>query len=270
MTNHYPIVLTIAGSDSCGGAGIQADIKSISATGSYAASVITALTAQNTQEVTAILNVNGEFVLQQLHSVFSDFDIRAVKIGMLFNDEIIAAVKSGLEHYKPPHIVLDPVMISKTGCALLPESVLDALKDLFFLTDLLTPNIPEAETLLQTSIGNHEAMEKAACTLGSHFRTNVLLKGGHLIDLENASDLLYSHADNTYHWFHANRVDSKNTHGTGCTLSAAIASYLAQDYPLHDAIALSKDYLYRAILAGKDLQIGKGSGPVDHFFMLNK
>lgn len=263
---YYPNVVTIAGSDPSGGAGIQADIKAISATGSYATSVITVLTAQNTQGVTAINKISADFVFQQMESIFVDLTIHAVKIGMLYDHTIINAVKCGLEKFKPKNIVLDPVMLSKSGYELLPTSAIDCLKTIFPLVDLITPNILEVEKLLNFKINDYNLMQQAACNLATRYKTNVLLKGGHLINCTTSTDVLYHYAQQQTHWFHANRLTSKHTHGTGCTLSAAIASYLAQGYTLKSAIQLAKNYLHQAIIAGEYLQIGHGIGPVDHFF----
>lgn len=256
-------VLTIAGSDSSGGAGIQADIKVISALGSYAASVITALTAQNTLGVQAVYEIPAGFVGQQLESVFSDLTIEAVKIGMLVNAEIIQAIAASLKKYQPKFIVLDPVMISKSGCELVSSQAITALKEnLFPLVNLITPNIFEAEKLLDIKIENKRAQELAAKNLAEKFKLNVLVKGGH-ISGEHSSDVLYT--KNKSFWFDAPRIDSKNTHGTGCSLSAAIATYLAQGFELHAAILHAKNYITRAIAAGRYLKVGQGCGPLGHF-----
>lgn len=266
MRNHPSVVLTIAGSDSSGGAGIQADIKTISATGSYAASVITVVTAQNTLGVQAIFDVSAEFVALQIQSVLDDIDVKAIKIGMLHNKEIILAVTDILSKYAVKHVVIDPVMLSKNGCALLDENVIELLQQqLFPLATLITPNLPEAEKLLGITITNSEEQEQAAITLGKQSQVNVLVKGGHLTGKKSA-DVVYLHRSASTKWFYANRIDSENTHGTGCSLSSAIASYLAQDYMLEGAIKHAKDYLTGAIDAGKEWQLGKGCGPVDHFF----
>jgi hydroxymethylpyrimidine/phosphomethylpyrimidine kinase len=267
---NLPIVVSIAGTDPTGGAGIQADIKAISATGSYAASVITALLAQNTQGVQAIQAVPPMFVSQQIDSVFNDLTVAAVKIGMLHDKEIIEAVAAGLEKFKPTRIVLDPVMVAKNGCPLLNLDVIDFLKTrLFPLVTLITPNLFEAEKISDQSIKTISDMQAAAITLGEQFNVNVLIKGGHLEGSE-ANDVLYLTADKTCHWFQANRIDTRHTHGTGCSLSSAIASYLAQDYSLQDAVQTAKNYLTKAIESGSQLKIGKGRGPVDHFYFLKE
>jgi hydroxymethylpyrimidine/phosphomethylpyrimidine kinase len=269
-TNHYPCVLTIAGSDPSGGAGIQADIKAISATGSYAASVITALTAQNTQGVSSILEISPDFVHAQLAAIFADLNVAAIKIGMLHNKEVITVVADFLTRFIPVNVVLDPVMIAKNGCELLQANTIDFLKQhLLPRVSLITPNLLEAEKLLGQDITTPFAMAAAAKKLGDEFSINVLIKGGHL-DSEQSSDVLYEKNVGTHHWFHTKRITSKNTHGTGCTLSSAIASYLARGFLLQDAIIASKKYLTAAIQAGSTLQIGHGHGPVHHFYFLEK
>lgn len=266
--NNYSCVLTIAGSDPSGGAGIQADIKSISATGCYAASVITALTAQNTQGVQAIQEISSHFVEQQIESVFSDLLIRAVKIGMLHNEKIIAVVAAALMKFKPSYVVLDPVMVSKNGCELLPSNTIYYLKQrLFPHVTLITPNLIEAEKLLGVKIYNAREQQMAAAEIGNQFDVNVLVKGGHL-DGEQSSDVVYLREHDTCHWFHTKRIDTRHTHGTGCSLSSAIASYLAQEYSIIDAISAAKEYLTNAILYGATLNMGHGCGPVDHFYFL--
>lgn len=267
---NYPCILTIAGTDPSGGAGIQADIKTISATGGYAASVITALVAQNTQGVQAILEVSPDFIIQQLHSVLNDLTIHAVKIGMLHNKKVITAVSSVLEKTTLKNIVLDPVMVAKKGCKLLEPNVIEFLKErLFPLVSLITPNLYEAEKIFGKQITTVTEMGFAAETLGQTYGVNVLIKGGHL-NLPQSSDVLYSKETAKHYWFDAERIYSNNTHGTGCTLSSAIASYLAQGYSLQNAIYYAKQYLTKAIQAGSGMQIGKGCGPVDHFYFLKE
>lgn len=265
---NYPCVLTIAGTDPSGGAGIQADIKTISATGCYAASVITALVAQNTQGVQAIQAVPADFVMQQIDSVFSDLDISAVKIGMLHNKNIIETVSSALEKFKPKNIVLDPVMVAKNGCELLPANTIHFIQErLFPLVNLITPNLLEAEKILGEKIETFSDMERAAEKIGNSFNINVLLKGGHMNSTQS-SDVLYSKNDFSHYWFHEERINTKNTHGTGCTLSSAIASYLAKGCTLQNAIHIAKKYLTKAIESGRNFQIGRGCGPVNHFYFL--
>lgn len=264
----FPCVVSIAGTDPSGGAGIQADIKAISATGAYAASVITALVAQNTQGVQAIVDVSAEFVSKQMDVVFSDLDVHAVKIGMLHDARIIEAVASELEKFKPNNVVFDPVMIAKDGSELLDLNTILFLKNrLLPLVSLITPNLFEAEHLLGTNIENSDDMMEAAEQLGQQYNINVLIKGGHL-NGQAASDVLYSIETNEYQWFHSKRIVTKNTHGTGCTLSSAIASYLAQDMTMPEAIQCAKDYLTHAIESGARHVIGRGNGPVDHFYFL--
>jgi len=266
--NKLVSVLSIAGTDPSGGAGINADIKAISATGAYAASVVTALVAQNTQGVQSILEIPADFVQAQLNAVFSDLDIQAVKIGMLHDERIIRVIAETLLREKPLHVVFDPVMVAKDGTFLLDLDTLSLLKEkLLGLTHLITPNLVEAEHLLGQSIQTAEAMQAAAITLGQAYQINVLVKGGHLSTSESA-DVLYELNTNACHWFHASRIQTRNTHGTGCSLSAAIASYLAQGWSLTEAIETAKDYLTHAIDAGKNYSLGKGNGPVDHFYFL--
>jgi len=261
-------VLAIAGSDSSGGAGIQADIKAISATGSYSASVITALTAQNTQGVQGIHAIPHEFVEQQIQSVCEDMSIDAIKIGMLFNENIMQSVAHELKKYNIQHIVLDPVMIAKSGHALFDATCIDFLKEKMFpYVTLITPNIPEAEKLLNIKISHPDQQALAAKQLGDQYQINVLVKGGHLPG-NTSSDVLYQPNSSTYSWFHAERIYSNNTHGTGCSLSSAIASYLAQNYKLSEAIEQAKNYLTQAMLASCAWKLGKGVGPINHFYFL--
>jgi hydroxymethylpyrimidine/phosphomethylpyrimidine kinase len=268
MKPHKPCVLTIAGSDSSGGAGIQADIKTICAIGCYAASVITALTAQNTLGVQAIAEVSADFVSQQLKAVFTDLNIRAVKIGMLFNQENISIVAEALLKFPIPFIILDPVMIAKNGCALIDKSTFVLMQEkLFPKVNLLTPNLIEAENILNIKITSSSQQYFAAIEIGKRFNTNVLVKGGHLLGNES-NDVVYLHLANECIWFNGAKIQSKNTHGTGCTLSSAIASYLALGFELKDAIRNAKNYLTKAIIAGQVLRMGAGHGPVDHFFIL--
>lgn len=268
MKADKPCVLTIAGSDSSGGAGIQADIKTISATGCYAASVITALTAQNTLGVQAIYEIQPAFVQQQLESVFSDLHIKAVKIGMLHNEKIISVLSSALQKFKPTFIVLDPVMLSKNGYELIDPSTIPILKEMIFPhVTLITPNLIEAELLLHVKINTSSEQESAAVKMGKQFKINVLIKGGHFAG-QQSSDVLYLYKNKLSHWYHAKRIHSQNTHGTGCSLSSAIASYHAKGCSLKDAIDYAKKYLTKAIEFGATLQTGQGCGPVDHFYFL--
>ncbi|SMY34197.1 bifunctional hydroxymethylpyrimidine kinase/phosphomethylpyrimidine kinase [Photobacterium andalusiense] len=265
-TTTTPIVLTIAGSDSGGGAGIQADIKAISATGSYACSVITAITAQNTQGVNGILPIPLEMVEQQLDAVFSDLNIQAVKIGMLADSDIIRLVTAKIRHYQPKFLVIDPVMVATSGDVLLQQQAITTLKTaLLPLADIITPNLPEAAALtgldIPQSMADMQAMISALRNINPHA---VLLKGGHLEQSRDSTDLLILATDVIE--LTTPRINTHNTHGTGCTLSAAIASYLAQGNDLTTATSLAKRYITAAITAADELNIGHGHGPVNHFF----
>lgn len=261
-----PIVLTIAGSDSGGGAGIQADIKTISATGSYACSVITAITSQNTLGVSAIHPIPVEHVETQLDAVFSDLNVVAVKVGMLADVDIINMVAKKIRQYRPEYLVVDPVMIATSGDLLLKHRAIDVLKrELLPLADLITPNLPEAAALISCSVPKTEeemgSMIEPLRALGAQA---VLLKGGHLESDTSSNDLLIERDSSEL--LRAKRIDTPNTHGTGCTLSSAIASYLAQGNRLHKAVYLGKQYIAQAISHADELSIGQGHGPVNHFF----
>ncbi|MDD9194327.1 bifunctional hydroxymethylpyrimidine kinase/phosphomethylpyrimidine kinase [Aliivibrio sp. S3MY1] len=264
-----PIVLTIAGSDSGGGAGIQADIKAISATGSYACSVITALTAQNTQGVTGIYPISSEFVEQQLDAVFSDLNVIAVKVGMLSDSNIIHSVAKKIKQYTPQYLVVDPVMVATSGDLLLQSSAIESLKsELLPLADVITPNLPEAAALIGVKIPqNEDEMTAIISELRQLGAKSVLLKGGHLEESINSTDLFIG-ADSVERLSTA-RIETRNTHGTGCTLSSAIASYLAQGYELQAAMASGKQYITQAIIHADELNVGQGYGPVNHFFALH-
>ncbi len=261
-----PIVLTIAGSDSGGGAGIQADIKTISATGSYACSVITAITSQNTLGVTAIHNVPIEHIESQLDAVFSDLNIVAVKVGMLSSTEIIGCVARKLRQYQPRDIVLDPVMVATSGDLLLQQNAIADLKcQLFPLATLITPNLPEACVIIGSEkVKNSNEIEGIIEKARSLNTQACLIKGGHLEDQKVSRDWLVE--NDTVTIFNAERIPTQNTHGTGCTLSSAIASYLAQGFQLREAITKAKSYLSQAIIHADELDIGQGHGPVHHFF----
>lgn len=262
-----PVALTIAGSDSGGGAGIQADLKTFSALGVYGCSAIAALTAQNTRAVTGIHDVPAEFVALQIDAVFSDIRVDAVKIGMLSRPETIAAVADGLERWKPRHVVLDPVMVAKSGDRLLHEEAVASLKQrLLPLATLITPNLPEAAVLLgEPAATEARQMAGVAARLQGLGVRNVLLKGGHL-EGGQSPDLLL--AEGEIYRLEAERVATRNTHGTGCTLSSAIAALLARGMPLPVAARLAKDWLAGALRAADDLGIGHGHGPVHHFHAL--
>lgn len=253
-------VLTIAGSDSSGGAGIQADLKTMTAYGVYGMSVITALTAQNTTGVYGVLEVSPEFTALQIDSVFSDIRPDAVKIGMVSNGLIIEAIAKGLTKNNAQNIVVDPVMVSTSGSRLMNEDALCALKSkLFPIADVITPNIPEACILCGFKIEGKDDMERAARVISDESGHSVLLKGGHMT--EDACDVLYK-ADGTVLWFDSKRIDNPNTHGTGCTLSSAIASGLALGLSLELSIDTAKKYINGALSYG--LNLGKGSGPLNH------
>lgn len=255
--------VTIAGSDSSGGAGIQADIKTMMANGVYAMSAITALTAQNTTGVMGILNATPEFLGQELDSIFTDIFPDAVKIGMVSEKELISVIAEKLEQYQAKNIVVDPVMVATSGARLISEDATDTLKQkLFPLATVLTPNIPEAEVLTGMEIKSAKDMIKAAEQISKEYDCAVLCKGGHQI--HTANDLLF--ADGTYRWFEGKRIDNPNTHGTGCTLSSAIASNLAKGYDLQTAVERAKEYISGALAAMLDL--GAGSGPMDHGFAI--
>ncbi len=256
-------VLTIAGSDCSGGAGIQADIKTITVHKLYAMSVITALTAQNTTGVYGVLETNKDFVSNQLDSVFSDIMPDAVKIGMVSNSEIIKVIADKLKQYNATNIVVDPVMVSTSGSKLLSDEAIDVMiKYLLPLGKVITPNIPEAQVLSGILITNKDDMIKAAKIIEQKIGTAVLLKGGHSVN--DATDLLFD--DGKIEWFTSERINNPNTHGTGCTLSSAIACNLAKGYLLNKSVKNAKDYLTGALKSNLDL--GKGSGPVDHTYII--
>ncbi len=254
-------VLTIAGSDSSGGAGIQADIKSFSANGCYAMSVITAITAQNTQGVTAVQDIDPAIIEAQINAVFDDITVDAVKIGMVSVPETIESIAQRLTHYKAKNIVLDPVMVSKSGFDLLQPRAKEALiHQLLPLATVITPNIPEAEVITGMKIETLTDMEEACRKMSDLGVKAVLLKGGHRQD--DATDIFFDGQTMTY--FEAARIDSKNTHGTGCSLSSALAAQIAQGHSLVEAVKLAKEYVYEGILHAEDL--GHGWGPIHHFY----
>ncbi len=265
--NKIPITLTIAGSDSGGAAGIQADLKSFSANKVYGASVLTALTAQNTLGVTALHNVPAEFITAQIDAVFSDLDVDAVKIGMLSQTPMIEAVAMGLQKHNAETIVLDPVMVTSSGDPLLEDEAVELLRLLLMPKVLLvTPNLHEAARLTDSPVaGTEAAMIAQAETLIEMGANAVLIKGGHG-DSAECADLLADQSGQT--WFRAARIATKNTHGTGCSLSSAIAANLAHGFELPEAVGNAKTWLTGAIAASGELQIGKGHGPVHHFYKL--
>lgn len=256
-------VLTIAGSDCSGGAGIQADIKTITVHKMYAMSVITSLTAQNTTGVYGVADAEADFVARQLDCVFEDIYPDAVKIGMVSNEEIIKTIAKKLAEYKAKNIVADPVMVSTSGSRLISESAVRVLlEELLPLAAVITPNIPEGELLGEMKITNRRDMEAAAQRIAKKTGCAVLLKGGHSI--EEASDVLYENGK--VHWFLGERINNPNTHGTGCTLSSAIACNLAAEKTVAESVKSAKEYLTGAIRAGLD--IGKGSGPLAHNYCI--
>ena len=255
--------LSIAGSDSSGGAGIQADLKTMTMNGVFAMSAITALTAQNTTGVTGIFEVTPDFLKEQINQVFDDIRPDAVKIGMVASSPLIEAIAERLIHYKAENIVVDPVMVATSGAKLLEDDAVETLVNkLIPLSTVITPNIPEAEILSGMTITNEEEMIEAAKYINEKYKCAVLLKGGH--NINDANDLLYS--DEKVTWFKGKRIDNPNTHGTGCTLSSAIASNLAKGFTLEESVKRAKDYISGALSAMLDL--GKGSGPMNHAFDL--
>ena len=255
--------LTIAGSDCSGGAGIQADIKTMTMNGVYAMSAITALTAQNTTGVRAIQEATSEFLKQQLDAIFEDIFPDAVKIGMVSSSELICVIADRLKYYKAKNVVVDPVMVATSGSALMKTDAVQTLvAELLPIATLVTPNIPEAQVLSGLPIETKEDMVTAAKQIGDSYRCAVLLKGGHSIN--DANDLLYSKGELV--WFEGKRINNSNTHGTGCTLSSAIAANLAKGFTLAESVQRAKDYISGALAAMLDL--GQGSGPLNHAFML--
>ena len=258
-------VLTIAGSDSSGGAGIQADLKTFSAHGVYGMSVITAVTAQNTQGVFAVEDISKDVIAKQIEAIFDDIEVDGVKIGMVSQVQTIEVIAEQLRRYSPQTIVLDPVMVSKSGFHLLnPLAESTLIKELLPMAMIVTPNIPEAEVMTKMSIRTLKQMEEAAKAIYQMGAKNVLLKGGHLE--KESTDILYDGQEFSY--FSSPRIATKNTHGTGCTLSSAITSNLALGYTLYEAVLRAKEYITIAIQ--HSLSIGKGVGPTHHFYTLYK
>ncbi|MDO4481988.1 MAG: bifunctional hydroxymethylpyrimidine kinase/phosphomethylpyrimidine kinase [Bacillota bacterium] len=256
--------LSIAGSDCSGGAGIQADLKTMTMNGIYGMSVITALTAQNTTGVTGIAEVSADFLVQQIDAVFTDIRPDAVKIGMVSSGVLINAIAERLRYYKAENVVVDPVMVSTSGSRLIEEDAVEILKrELIPMASLVTPNIPEGEILSGITIESREEMEKAAEIIGNSYGCAVLLKGGH--NVNSANDLLYT--DGVFKWFEGKRIDNPNTHGTGCTLSSAVASNLAKGFGLEESVRRAKEYISGAL--GAMLNLGKGAGPMNHGFCLS-
>ena len=255
--------LSIAGSDCSGGAGIQADLKTMTMNGVYAMSAITALTAQNTTGVIAIQESTPEFLKQQIDAVFEDIYPDAVKIGMVASSELICVIADRLRYYDAKNVVVDPVMVASAGSSLMKQNAVQTLiQELLPISTLVTPNIPEAQVLSGMTIESKEDMIAAAKHIGDNYHCAVLLKGGHSIN--DANDLLYANGE--CQWFEGKRIDNPNTHGTGCTLSSAIASNLAKGFTLAESVQRAKDYISGALAAMLDL--GEGSGPMNHAFDL--
>jgi len=262
----YKRVLTIAGSDSGGGAGIQADIKTISACGCYAMSAITAITVQNTLEVSDVYPVPAHIIQGQINAVLSDIGADAVKIGMLHSSEVIRAVKNGLNNFPVKNIVLDPVMVSTSGHKLIQDEAIETLKqELLYEVRVITPNIPEAEVLLGRKISHPGELSSVAQELSSGRKVSILLKAGHLTGKE-LTDVFYNAETDEVITLASERIETCNTHGTGCTLSSALAAYMAQGLSLNDAVLKAKEYVHAAILEGARYQTGNGHGPVHHFY----
>lgn len=255
--------LTIAGSDSSGGAGIQADLKTMTALGVYGMSAITALTAQNTTGVQSIFEVTSKFLEDELDSIFTDIFPDSVKIGMVSNADLIRVISKKLREYNAKNIVVDPVMVSTSGSKLMADGAKDTLlSELFKVADIITPNIPEAEALTGQSIKSKDDMVEVAKKIGEFFEGYILLKGGHSTD--DADDLLYKNSEKI--WIKGERIENTNTHGTGCTLSSAIASYLAMGHYVPESVHLAKEFITGAISAKLDL--GKGRGPLNHMWKI--
>lgn len=262
----YYSVLTIAGSDCSGGAGIQADIKAISALGGYAASAITAITVQNTCGVTGIHPVPASYVKAQIEAVMTDIKPLAVKIGMINDVEIVKAIADSIRKYNPEFVVFDPVMVSTSGCRLIEDKAIDAIKEeLIPLSTIITPNLSEAMVLTGDSIDDADSMKAAGEKILQMGCKAVLIKGGHL-EGNDMCDVLCIKGENTPYIYTASKISSKNTHGTGCTLSSSIATYLALGETLQEAVKKAKEYVHKGIQNGKDVHIGSGHGPLNHFY----
>ncbi len=261
----YPSVVTIAGFDGSGGAGIQADMKTISALGCYATSVLTALPVQNTCGVKSIYPIPVEVVEEQLHTILEDIFPEAVKIGMVHTTELVAIIENIWSQYPKTPVIFDPVMVATSGHKLIEDNTIEAIiEKLFPLADIITPNLDEAAVLARMPIHNVEDMQIAGKKIMELGCQSVLLKGGHLQAAQLTS--LYFTKDGTVHEYSFEKFDTNNTHGSGCTLSSAIASYVAQGKSLAEAVTLGQQYVHEAIWNGKDVAIGKGNGPLNHFF----
>ena len=263
---HYKRALTIAGSDPSGGAGIQADLKTFSACGCFGTSAIVAVVDENTIGVTDVHPIPVNFVTGQIKSVLDDIGTDAIKIGMLHSSELILGIKNTLQPYDIKNIVLDPVMVATSGDKLLQDEAIDTLKnELIPFVRIITPNIPEAEILLGEEIHTQKDLFEVSRKLSSHYNVSVLLKAGHLTE-DKLTDIFYNAESDEIIELSSNRIYTKNTHGTGCTFSSAIAAYLAHGLSLNDAVKEAKEYMKSAILKGAEYEIGKGHGPVHHFF----
>ncbi len=266
----YTRTLTIAGSDSGGGAGIQADIKTFSACGCYGMSAVTAITAQNTCSVRDIHPVPTAYIAAQIRAILDDIGTDAIKIGMLHSTEVIITVAELLRDYGCDNIILDPVMVATSGDRLIEDSAVATMQEeLFPLATMITPNIPEAEILTKQKIDDVDDMERAARLLCESFSLSVLLKGGHL-EGDRVTDVLCHKNSSQAHYFQSNRIATANTHGTGCTLSSAIAAFIAHGYSQQEAVTSARNYLQGALEAGALFCIGRGHGPVHHFFKQQK
>lgn len=262
----YPCILTIAGSDCSGGAGIQADIKTISALGAYAASAITAVTAQNTCGVNGVFPVPAPIVQSQIEAVMTDIRPDAIKIGMVSDPGTVRTIARSLRKFHPRHVIFDPVMVSTSGCKLMDDEAISVIvKELMPLSSLITPNLSEARVLTGKDISTVDAMEAVAGELLQWGSGGVLIKGGHL-EGNQMCDVMKLRDNAQVYRFDAPKIKSKNTHGTGCTLSSAIATFCALGLPLAEAVGKAKEYVYKGIEAGKDIHIGEGHGPLNHFY----
>lgn len=267
MAHQIIPTLSIAGSDCSGGAGMEADLKTMSALGCYAMAVITAVTAQNTKGVEAVEQVSPAMVERQIHAIFDDIPPLAIKIGMLGDAATMQAVHRELSRHPLPPLVIDPVMVATSGDRLMDATAIDTFTTLLLpLAPLLTPNVPEAEVLAERKISTRSDMEQAARAILARGCQAVLVKGGHL-DGDEKQDVLVTSDGGTF-WYSAPNVETRNTHGTGCTLSSAIAAYLAKGLPLSQAVDHAKQYLTKALESAKDMNVGHGHGPVNHFYML--
>jgi hydroxymethylpyrimidine/phosphomethylpyrimidine kinase len=267
---HYYKALTIAGSDSGGGAGIQADLKAFSANGVYGMSVLTAITAQNTLGVQGIHPIPNEMIGQQIRSIFDDMGTDVIKTGMLHSSGVIQTIRDALDHYNRPPLVVDPVMVATSGDKLLEDDAVQTMIEVMLpMASLITPNLPEAELILNRKIENPDQAKKAAKDLAQTGAGAILLKGGHSNEKE-VLDLLYLPHNDELIEMHSRRIDTPNTHGTGCTLASAIAAWIARGLPVKDATRKGLDYTHQAIEKGAHYQLGKGHGPVNHFYQTFK